>query len=353
MAKKKAPQGSTKPKPAEFTCCAAPAAPLATAADDPKRGAAVRQNGSFWTAGEPIRFRFTSPRPQDSADLDAVRAAFAVWREAAGGLDVREAQGANERAQIRIAFDTLDPRNSWSKLGVEASRVKVGRTMNFAEPLSTPDGRLLVLHEVGHALGFRHEHQNPRDGVEWNEARVLSHFGGRGWSSDETYKQVLSKLLIDDFDASWDAKSIMNYAFPARCIRNPKGYSGGLALTAALSQGDKARARRVYQPRTAPRLLLKPVKQQPVDALQGEQCEFVILPEESRNYKIETFGEFDCAFTVHEQDGAIEHFMDEARDGGIDDNANLKLRLMAGRRYVVRLRVLHMEGPTPAAIILT
>ena len=70
-------------------------------------------------------------------------------------------------AEIRIGFQ---PGSSWSYVGRDAIDLVSDfneRTMNFGWDLTTSYGCDTALHEIGHALGFPHEHQNPNAGIIW------------------------------------------------------------------------------------------------------------------------------------------------------------------------------------------
>jgi len=48
--------------------------------------------------------------------------------------------------------------------------------MNFGEPLvGSPRGFDTALHEIGHTLGLKHEHQNPYAGIVWDEEEVYAY----------------------------------------------------------------------------------------------------------------------------------------------------------------------------------
>jgi hypothetical protein len=86
------------------------------------------------------------------------------------------------KADIRISFDQ---KGYWSALGSESIDPEIywpgDASMNFYDFLTTPPADpyfgAIVKHEFGHALGFEHEHQGPKEGCE-NELR---------WDNDEGY----------------------------------------------------------------------------------------------------------------------------------------------------------------------
>jgi len=69
--------------------------------------------------------------------------------------------------------------------------------MNFGWDLTTPYGRDTALHEIGHTLGFPHEHQNPNAGIVWDEDAVLDYFRGppNNWNDQQINWNILRKLL--------------------------------------------------------------------------------------------------------------------------------------------------------------
>lgn len=72
------------------------------------------------------------------------------------------------KAQIRIAFDA---NGYWSAVGrdsVDAGALAGEASMNLeVSPSGVPwDYTTIVKHEFGHALGFEHEHQHPREGCD-------------------------------------------------------------------------------------------------------------------------------------------------------------------------------------------
>jgi hypothetical protein len=52
--------------------------------------------------------------------------------------------------------------------------------------------RRTVIHEFGHAIGFRHEHISPNLAYNWNEAQIIADMQQQGWGAD---KAVISSTI--------------------------------------------------------------------------------------------------------------------------------------------------------------
>lgn len=346
------------PEPPAVCCASAPKTPQLV---DAQRAASVALTSALWSSGETVRFMFmegvTSWRGT-AAQKAAVEAAFAAWSATGLALTLQKVTSAGD-AQIRITFDTGDPLQCWSCFGTEATkRRKSERTMNFSRTLSDQEGQNIVLHEVGHALGFRHAHQNPTRGIVWAEQKVVSHFQRRnGWDATETRKQVLTPYPRGDFDdRPWDPDSVMNYEFPAGLISEPTKYrTQPLPLRTTLSAGDIALAQKLYQRARVGRALqtvLAPFQSVRLDLASEEEEAFAFLPDETRKYTFTTLGELDVSLRLFEQTANGADLIAGADDGGLDENVKLELRLISGRKYSLHVRALYAQTPGYGAIVV-
>ena len=95
-------------------------------------------------------------------------------------------------AEIRIGF--LQGDGAWSYVGRDVLTFpgQQERTMNFGWDLTRdPRHEFVAVHEIGHTLGFPHEHQNPFSGIVWDEEAVYSTFGGppNNWPREHDVQQ--------------------------------------------------------------------------------------------------------------------------------------------------------------------
>lgn len=78
-----------------------------------------------------------------------------------------------------------------------------------------------VLHEFGHALGLKHEHQHPNRTLDFNKENVYKHYESSGKPRSDGDSQVLNQFDPDKTYASeYDQRSIMHYPLPGTFFLN-------------------------------------------------------------------------------------------------------------------------------------
>lgn len=326
---------------------------------NPRRLRLVRNNEKKWVNGTILHYYFFD-KPTDGRNGSwigaenqkrAVRRAFKEWKDIGIGLEFREAS-AREEAEIRIGFDHSD--GSWSYVGRDVIDVATDpdeRTMNFGWDLTTPYGHDTALHEIGHTLGFPHEHQNPYAGIEWDEQAVLDYFSGSPnfWPEQTTRWNILRKLSAAEVGGSaWDPNSIMHYQFPAGVIKQPAKYATGLVPTPGLSSRDIKWVKQFYPGQKKKIRELKPFESQRLEIDAGQQIDFIIRPSYSRHYRLQTVGAADTVIVLFENIDGDPEYIDGDDDSGFDRNASVNAWMRRGREYLLRVRLYyaHQSGET-------
>lgn len=320
------------------------------------RARAIIATAGKWVNHTTLRYYFFDGGPfaGDETQRAVVREAFDVWKDLGIGLSFLEEENASE-AELRIGFLWGD--GSWSTVGTGALRRRTAqRTMNFGWRIDVPgpNGLDTAVHEIGHALGFHHEHQNPNAGIVWNREAVYDYFARTQvppWTRDDTDFNILDKIDPQTVGGSdWDPDSIMHYSFAAGLIRQPEEYRGGLNPAPGLSVQDEEVVKHFYPggPSVAPQLL--PGRSQLLSLAPGEQRDFNILPTETRDYDFRTFGDADTVMVLFQEEDGDFRYVQGDDDSGFDRNAAFRVRLVRGRAYQLRIRLYYSfaSGDTAA-----
>lgn len=310
----------------------------------PVREGLILKMDKKWANGTVIHYYFfDSPKRWrgSNAEKAVVRKAFKQWKDVGIGLEFAEVDTPSE-AEIRIGFQAGD--GSWSYVGRDVLEIGTDkRTMNFGWDITQAGGIDTAIHEVGHSLGFSHEHQNPNAGIVWDEEAVYKALEGAPnfWSRKQTHYNIIRKLSSTEVEGSeWDPNSIMHYPFDPGLILTPEDYGkNGLYPTPGLSDTDIETVRKIY-PALAKKdySILHPLKSQRLTLASGEQKNFLIEPKESRKYRMATFGESDSLLVLFEQINGDWRYLSADDDSGFNRNASLHLKLFKDRVYCLRVR---------------
>jgi hypothetical protein len=260
----------------------------------------VREQATWWTDHANLQFAFT-----DAMDAD-----------------------------IRISFDSAD--GAWSYIGTDAKSIARNHaTMN----LGFLDGGTAA-HEFGHALGLGHEHQNPDNGMEWNEDVVIRDLGGppNFWTPEEVRHNVLEKYSVNQFlhGTKFDPESVMLYAFPGTWTKSGQGTE----LNDALSAQDQQfiSSAKVYPKKSIVPVTLQ-VNAAPTKGKIGEPGEedlYQFIAARSGPYIVETGGRIDVVMKLFGPDSQTA-LIAEDDDSGVGLNSKIATELSPGQ-YVVQIR---------------
>lgn len=313
----------------------------------------ILASGLKWVNGTEIKFMFLEgAEPQKKV----VRQAFQTWKGVGIGISFKEVSMVDD-AMVRIGFDHTD--GSWSYVGRDILTVsRTERTMNFGWDLTANSyGMTTAIHEIGHTIGFQHEHQSPFSGIEWNIPAVYEEFSGppNHWPKAQIDANIISKLPANRMQGSaWDPKSIMEYEFGPGLVKLPAPYAKGIFPPGTLSANDVKGVKSFYPVvATKNRVKLLLNKSAVIKSDSGGQDDFIFTAPSTKKYTFQTTGQMDTVMVVSEIGETENYYMSGDDDSGFDKNSKMTLPLVKGRCYLVHLRVLYTPGKQSGSMIVS
>ncbi|NOT45736.1 MAG: hypothetical protein HOP14_14135 [Acidobacteria bacterium] len=297
-----------------------------------------------------VRFvRWSGPESQKVA----MRQAFTAWADLGLGVRFKEV-GSRDQAMIRIGFMSGD--GSWSYVGRDIlDQASDQRTMNIGWSLANDIDT--GIHEIGHTLGFQHEHQNPFAGIVWDEEKVYAALAGppNNWPRQKTHFNIIRKLDVSSVQGTeWDRDSVMHYPFEAGLIKAPELYqTQPMQPAGGLSARDATYAKQLYPGQgpvnSFPELTL--MESRRLTIAPGAQVDLRLLPTRSRAYEIRTLGAADTVIVLFEDVNGELKYRGGDDDSGEDRNAYLALRMSRGHKYVLRIRLYYADHAGETAVL--
>lgn len=173
-----------------------------------------------------------------------VISAIKEWEKHTPALKFKIVLG--KQGDIRISGDATI-KGDWSAIGTDAQRVpKNEPTMHLDRQDDLTLAHNTALHEFGHALGLKHEHQHPDRTIKFDKKGLFESFRNAGVEDEDIESQIVQQWPAKDrLATAYDEHSIMHYAFGADTTEDKKKYPEPTQL----SEGDKQIIRLLYTPK--------------------------------------------------------------------------------------------------------
>jgi Astacin (Peptidase family M12A) len=311
----------------------------------------ILSSNKKWVNGTEIKYMFIEG---PEAQREVVRKAFKTWKNLGIGISFKEVNSV-EDSMVRIGFAND---GSWSYVGRDILTIrKTDKTMNFGWDLTANSyGLTTALHEIGHTVGFQHEHQSPFAGIVWNTEAVYHEFSGspNNWPKNQIDNNIINKIPANQVKGSdWDPNSIMEYEFGPGLVTEPAQFKNGIFPPGTLSDLDISGIKSFYpiiKESTIEKLHVQ--KSTVINAKPGEQVDFIFKAPATKKYTFQTFGEMDTVMVVSEKGGKENHYLSGDDDSGFEKNTKIQLPLVKGREYLINVRVLFAAKENSGGIVV-
>lgn len=156
--------------------------------------------------------------------------------------------GDSKRRRIRVGLATDIAITFWDSGGGKSHIGKYSRVISRiglpSMHLPKSGSKRVILHEFGHALGLKHEHQNPGNEIQWNKPAVYKYYKDQhGWTKEMVDRNVLNQFVTDQTNyTTFDEHSIMLYPISKKLTLD--GYS--TTYNNVLSPTDQTFIARAY-----------------------------------------------------------------------------------------------------------
>ncbi|NKB64011.1 MAG: hypothetical protein GKR95_18480 [Gammaproteobacteria bacterium] len=212
----------------------------------------------IWEAGQTLRGCFFSGEPsakeffvQTANEWDAITS---LSFDFGSSPNYHE---CNSDSEYHIRVNLKNGGGNWSYIGTDSirtSQTSQSLHISVASPFNLNNRRKLggtILHELGHALALKHEHQSPEskceDEIDWPKIYQELAMPPNEWDRDKVDYNLRRVIASSRLRTSeYDPESIMHYALPSSWFLNGDQSTCFITRNNTLSALDQEAAKEVY-----------------------------------------------------------------------------------------------------------